>query len=83
MVRTQIQITEEQAATLRAMSAECRRPIAELIRAGIDSFLRKEAGMSREHKRARARSAAGRFASSHSDVSAEHDRYLAEAFSQQ
>lgn len=82
MIRTQIQITEEQAAILRTMSAERRLPIAELIRMSIDSFLQKEAGTSRERKRARAKSAAGRFASSVADVSAEHDKYLAEAFKQ-
>jgi hypothetical protein len=83
MIRTQIQITEEQAASLRAMSAERRQPIAELIRMSIDSFLRKEVGISHERKRARAKSVAGRFASSFADVSAEHDRYLAEAFGKQ
>lgn len=83
MIRTQIQITQDQAASLRTMSAERRQPIAELIRECIDSFLRIEAGIGRERKRARAKSAAGRFASSRADVSAEHDRYLAEAFSQQ
>ena len=83
MIRTQIQITEEQAASLRIMSAERRQPIAELIRTSIDSFLQKESGISRERKRARAKSATGRFASSLADVSAEHDRYLAEAFSRQ
>ena len=83
MVRTQIQITEEQAATLRIMSAERHQPIAELIRISIDSFLQKEAGVSRERKRARAKTAAGRYASSNADISAEHDRYLAEAFREQ
>ncbi|MBS1824480.1 MAG: CopG family transcriptional regulator [Acidobacteria bacterium] len=82
MIRTQIQITKEQAAVLRAMSVERRRPVAELIRMSIDSFLQREAGISSDRKRARAKSAAGRFASSQSDVSAEHDRYLAEAMSQ-
>jgi len=81
MIRTQIQITEEQAATLRTLSAERRRPVAELIRAGIDSFLQKEAGISGERKRARAKSAAGKFASSAAKVSVEHDSYVAEAFS--
>lgn len=80
MIRTQIQITEEQAAALRARSAERRQSIAELIRMSIDSFLKKEVGISGERKRARAKSAAGRFASSSADVSAEHDRYLAETF---
>ncbi|MCZ2151893.1 MAG: hypothetical protein LC126_29470 [Bryobacterales bacterium] len=49
----------------------------------IDSFLQREAGISRERKRARAKDAAGRFASSLPDVSAEHDKYLAEAFGRQ
>lgn len=82
MIRTQIQITEEQAAGLRTMSAERRQPVAELIRMSIDTFLQKEAGVSRERKRARAKSAAGRFASSPANVSTDHDRYLAEAFGQ-
>jgi hypothetical protein len=82
MIRTQIQITEEQAAVLRTMSADRRRPVAELIRMSIDFFLQREAGISADRKRARARSAAGRFASSLPDVSSEHDKYLAEAIGQ-
>jgi hypothetical protein len=35
-----------------------------------------------DQTRAKARSAAGRFTSSVSDVSAEHDKYLAEAIAQ-
>ena len=81
MIRTQIQITAEQAATLRALSADRRRSVAELIRMSIDSFLQREAGISGERKRARAKSAAGRFASSLTDISSEHDKYLAEAIS--
>lgn len=80
MVRTQIQITEEQAARLRSLSAHRQQSVAELIRISIDSFLTREAGGSAESKRARAKSAAGLFASSSTDVSAEHDRYLEEAF---
>ena len=82
MVRTQIQITEEQAAVLRAMSAESHRSVAELIRMSIDSFVLREAGGGGARKRARAKSVAGRFASSPADVSANHDDYLADAFGQ-
>jgi hypothetical protein len=81
MIRTQIQITEEQAAILRTLSVERRRSIAELIRLSIDSFIQREAGVGGDRKRARAKSAAGRFASSVTDISSEHDRYLAEAIS--
>lgn len=80
MVRTQIQITEEQAARLRTLSTRRRQPVAELIRISIDAFLMKEAGIGAESKRAKAKSAAGRFESGLADVSAEHDKYLAEAF---
>jgi hypothetical protein len=79
MIRTQIQITEEQAAILRTLSIERRCPIAELIRMSIDSFVQREAGISGDRKRAKAKSAAGRFASSCTDISTEHDRYFAEA----
>jgi len=57
--------------------------MAELIRISIDSFLRLEKGVTRDNQRAKAKSAAGLFASSATDVSAEHDKYLAEAFGQQ
>lgn len=82
MVRTQIQLTEQQAASLRALSSERHQPVAELIRMSIDSFLQKEKGLSLERRVARAKSAAGRFASSATDVSANHDQYLAAAFGQ-
>jgi hypothetical protein len=79
MIRTQIQLTEEQVAILRTMSVESRLSIAELIRMSIDSFIKREAGISRDIKLTRAKSAAGRFASGVADVSTEHDKYLAEA----
>lgn len=80
MVRTQIRLTERQTALLRALAAERRQTVAELARLCIDSFLHEEAGNSIESKRVRAKRAVGRYSSGHSDVSAEHDRYLAEAF---
>jgi predicted DNA-binding protein len=84
MVRTQIRITEEQAARLRTISAERGQPVAELIRRSIDSFLQQqEAGAEREQRLARAKSAVGRFASSLQAVGVEHDHYLAETFGRQ
>ena len=80
MRRTQIQITEAQAATLRAMSAARHVSVAELIRKSIDSFVQRESGLTREVIKARAKSVAGRFASGSSDGSIEHDKYLADAF---
>ena len=46
MVRTQIQLTEEQAAALRAMSAARQLSMAELIRISIDRHFTEEASFS-------------------------------------
>lgn len=80
MIRTQIQLTEEQATILRTMSEERQLPMAELIRMSIDAFIKREEWVSRDRKLTRARAAIGRFASGAIDVSTEHDKYLAEAF---
>ena len=80
MVRTQIQLTERQAATLRTMSVERKVSMAELIRLSIDSFVQRESGLGREAIVARAKSAVGRFSSGSDDGSTEHDRHLAAAF---
>ena len=80
MIRTQIQLTPEQASVLRAMSAERHVSIAELIRMSVDSFVSREAGPGMERKRVRAASVVGRFTSPAGHVSEEHDRYLAEVF---
>jgi hypothetical protein len=39
MIRTQIQLTEEQARRLKAMAAERGTSVAELIRQGVDDLL--------------------------------------------
>jgi hypothetical protein len=48
----------------------------------IDSFLQTEKSRRLESRIARAKSAAGRFASSAADGSAKHDQYLTAAFGQ-
>jgi DNA-binding XRE family transcriptional regulator len=79
MIRTQIQLTEPQAAALRAMSAARQVSMAELIRISIDAFVQRESGSSRAALLARAKSVAGEFDSGLSDVSTNHDHHLAEA----
>lgn len=79
MVRTQIQITEEQAAGLRAISVARHQSVAALIRLSIESFLQSEAA---GRKRERAKSAAGRYSSAVPDIGAEHDKYLAKSLGQ-
>ena len=80
MIRTQVQLTEEQSISLKRLSAEKGKPVAELIRQGIDIVLQSADMVSREEQRKRAISVAGRFQSGVSDLSSKHDKHLAEAF---
>jgi hypothetical protein len=78
MNRTQIQLTDDQAQALKALSAKSGLSIAELVRRGLVPLLR---GGSIEHEQ-RARRAAnvvGRLHSGETDISADHDRYLADS----
>jgi hypothetical protein len=80
MVRTQIQLTEEQSQALKRMAASEGKSIAELIRRSIDVMLRSKSVISEDEKRQRAIAAAGIFSSEDVDLSTEHDRYLSEAY---
>ena len=79
MLRTQIQLTEEQSSQLKRISLQQGVSVAELIRKGIDTYLRAHNTVSSEKRKERACAAAGRFRSGCSDLSTEHDKYLAEA----
>ena len=54
MVRTQIQLTEEQAAILREMADQQKTSVAALIRRAIDVSLRSREYATREQRRGRA-----------------------------
>ncbi len=80
MVRTQIQLTEEQSRALKRLSAQRDVSVAELIRQGINLYLRSCGTISQEERRQRAIKAAGQFRSGQADLSEKHDAYLAEAY---
>lgn len=80
MVRTQVQLTEEQIGSLRRLSAETGRSMANLVREGVDLYLKTRLGPSREELVRRALSIAGKYASGPGDVAQNHDQYLADAF---
>jgi len=80
MVRTQIQLTEQQQAALRRLSASTGRSLADLIRQGVEQLLSSAALPDRTEQLRRARRVAGRFRSGHADGSSKHDRHLTEAF---
>jgi len=80
MVRTQIQLTEEQAAALKRLATKRHKSIAELVRQGVEILLRSVSGVSSEERRSRAIAVAGRFHSGHPDLSTKHDKYLDEVY---
>ena len=79
MVRTQIQLTEEQAQKLRELSASRREPVAALIRKAVDQFLIL-GKPDRSALYRQAESVVGKHKADTGDISIHHDRYLEEAF---
>jgi hypothetical protein len=75
MVRTRIQLTEEQMRALRRLSAEQGRSVAELVRKGVDHVLQES---TREIRVKRFLSAVGKFNTGLGDLARNHDKYLAE-----
>jgi predicted DNA-binding protein len=80
MIRTQIQLTEEQAQALKMLAAKQGRSVADLIRQGVDELILKAVGTSVDERRRRAIAAIGRFHSGQKDISTRHDDYLVEAY---
>lgn len=80
MVRTQIQLTEEQARKIKKAAMMKHQSVAELIRDAVDNILKPDASIDLEERRSRALNIAGKFSSGRSNVSKDHDSYLPEAF---
>jgi predicted DNA-binding protein len=78
MVRTQIQLTEEQARKLKRLSAKTGKSMAALIREAVDR-LENEAERERRWQKALATIRRSR-GSGLRDLGREHDKYLAEDF---
>jgi hypothetical protein len=80
MIRTQIQLTQHQSQALKSLAAQRGISIAELIRQSVDNLIQASGDVSDDERNRRAVAAAGRFRSGHTDLSVDHDRYLAEAY---
>lgn len=80
MVRTQIQLTEEELAALKALAADRSTSMAALVREAVGLLLKARHEVSRDEVRRRAAAFAGRLQSVEGDVSTRHDDYLAEAY---
>jgi len=78
VVRIQVQLTEEQLASLKRLAARRGVSVSELVRQGVDAVLRGPQAEQERLRRERARAAAGRFRSGLGDLAEAHDRYLLE-----
>lgn len=80
MIRMQVRFTEEQSEALKRLAAQQGKSVAELVRLSVDQLIRSYPAVDRQELRRRAIAVAGKFHSGDEDLSAEHDRYAAEAF---
>jgi hypothetical protein len=80
MIRTQVQLTEEQAHALKEIAHRENASVAELTRRAIDQWLQTTGTIPASERRRRALAVVGRFRSGQTDVSERHDDYLAEAY---
>jgi hypothetical protein len=80
MYRTQIQIREDQSKKLKEMAAEYNISVAELIRQSIDLLIESNYELTTAEKRKRAEAIIGIYKSDVTDLSTNHDAYLAEIY---
>lgn len=79
MIRTQIQLTEDQARMLRELSLSTRESVAALIRTAVDQFL-LTGKPDRSALYRQAATIVGKYETEIADMSVKHDRYIEEAF---
>ena len=85
MVRTMIQLTEEQMKALKALAKARKTSVAKLVRESVALYVASSTRASSQERRKRAqaiRALAGKYKDVHgaSDVSVNHDKYLEDAF---
>jgi hypothetical protein len=82
MVRTQIQLTEEQSESLRRLAEIDNVSLAEVIRRSVDSYIEARRDVSREERKRRLLTVVGIGHSGVSDLAVNHDKYLAEIYAE-
>jgi hypothetical protein len=80
MVRTQIQLSEDQAKTLKKIAVSRHLSVAELIRQAVDTIIKSSMLVDAEERRKRAIGIVGKFGSGRRDISKKHDLYLADVY---
>jgi hypothetical protein len=81
MIRTQIQLTPEQARGLKRIAAREKKSVSELVRLSVDAMIHANGVDNHEDLRQRAIAAAGQFKGPE-DLATNHDEYLSEVFGQ-
>ena len=79
MVRTQVQLTEEQHAVLKKIAREEGLSMAEVVRMAVDYLEHLRNRTPSDEAWDRARSIVGKFKSDVTDGSTRHDEYFAES----
>ena len=79
MIRTQIQLTPEQASSLKKLAAKEKKSIAEMVRLSVDAMIQAKGIYDQGELRSRAIRAAGQCRGPE-DLSANHDDYLSETY---
>ena len=80
MIRTQIQLTEEQHQALKELAVSQKVSMARLIRESVAQYLSTSETKEMDELRRYAISIAGKYHSGKTDISINHDNYLAEAY---
>jgi len=80
MIKTQVQLPEDDLAELRRLAAEEGVSVSELVRRGVKQVLDAKRKPSREELWERASRVIGKYRSGKSDIAQRHDDYLAEAY---
>lgn len=79
-VRTQVQLTKEQARALKVRARNEERSMADLVRESVSEYLARRLARNRVDLLKRANALTGRFHSGSSDIAINHDRYLDEGY---
>ena len=80
MIRTQIQLTQEQWKELKKIAAARHLSIAELVRQSVDQLIRSPENQRIDQYHRLSVEIVGKYKSGSSDVSANHDKYLSDSY---
>ena len=82
LIRTQMQLRDDQLEALRRLSGASGRSMSALIRGAVDQMLASRRTLPATELKARGLGVVGRFASGDDTGAEEHDRHLSRAFAE-